>query len=285
MSYLRLEDHADGVRVFFTDSTFVSQQIATLTRADSHTIKFETTFVKGDDNDVVRIFIDGEQKMRGASWENYYRSSEERNPSPSDRLLIRTAGTAAPATLGSGFLFDNVTSTSSHVDNPAPLNPPAPGPAGENGTNGTNGTNGVDGEDGTNGANGTNGVNGKDGVNGTTTIIRDQGVIAGASMRTLRVRNIKGMDFISARASLRGKRLAVQRSHDQGRSPWQVCWRVPGVHHRQVQGQWQGLQGSQHPEPEHHPQVVTNQLDASAPHLGVRFAFADVTRDPGGTGT
>ena len=39
----------------------------------SHTIKFETTFVKGDDNDVVRVFIDGTQKMRGGSWENYYR--------------------------------------------------------------------------------------------------------------------------------------------------------------------------------------------------------------------
>ena len=49
------------------------QQIATLDRAESHTIKFETTFVKGDDNDVVRVFIDGEQKVRGGSWENYYR--------------------------------------------------------------------------------------------------------------------------------------------------------------------------------------------------------------------
>ena len=63
-----------------------------------------------------------------ASWENYYRFDEERNPSPTDRLLIRTAGAAAPATLAHGFLFDDVTSTSSHVDNPAPLNPPAPGP-------------------------------------------------------------------------------------------------------------------------------------------------------------
>ena len=56
---------------------------------------------------------------------------------------------------------------------------------------------------------GTNGVDGKDGVNGTTTIIHDRGPIAGASMRTIHVRKINGMKFISARATLRGKRLPV----------------------------------------------------------------------------
>ena len=168
--------------------------VATVTmddgKANALWIKFETTFVKGDANDVVRIFIDGTQKVRGASWESYYRFEEERNPSPTDRLLIRTAGTAAPAGT-QGFLFDNVTSTSSHVDNPAPLNPPAPGPAGQNGTNGTNGT---------------NGVNGKDGV---TTVIVDHGALAGNTVRTLHARKIQGKTFVSLRASLRGKRLQV----------------------------------------------------------------------------
>ena len=153
MSYLRLEDRADGVRVIFTDATFTETLIATLDRSVSHTIKFETTFVKGDDNDVVRVFIDGEQKMRGASWENYYRSTEQRNPSPSDRLLIRTGGTAAPATLGFGFLFDNVTSTSSHVNNPAPLSPPVI-PVGPAGPAGNDGKDGVDGATGATGATG-----------------------------------------------------------------------------------------------------------------------------------
>jgi hypothetical protein len=200
MSYLRLEDHADGVRVFFRDATFTDHMIATLDRSAAHQFKIETTFVKGDDNDVVRILIDGNLKMRGASWENYYRSSEERNPSASDRLLIRTAGTAAPDTMDNGFLFDDVTSTSSHVNNPAPLTPPAPGPAGPPGTNGTNGTNGAA------GTNGTNGVNGK---NGTTTIIREHDVIVGASMRTLHIRKISGMKFVSAKATLGGKKLRV----------------------------------------------------------------------------
>ena len=71
--------------------------------------------------------------------------------------LTPTTQDVADAIDGNGFLFDNVTSTSSHVNNPAPLNPPAPGPAGQDGTNGTNGA---------------NGANGKDGV---TTIIHDGG--------------------------------------------------------------------------------------------------------------
>ncbi len=75
------------------------------------------------------------------------------------------------------------------MNNPAPLNPPAPGPAGQNGTNGTNGT---------------NGVNGKDGV---TTIIHDGGTLTGNTVRTIHARKIHGKTFVSLRASLRGKRL------------------------------------------------------------------------------
>ena len=99
----------------------------------SHTVEIETTFVHGHDNDVVRVIIDGQQKMRGGSWENYYRSSEERNPSASDRLLIRPTTPVAPNTVDNGFLFDDVTSKSYHVDNPAPLHPVVipQGPKGE----------------------------------------------------------------------------------------------------------------------------------------------------------
>jgi hypothetical protein len=202
MSRVRFEDHADGVHVLFADSTFVDQDIATLDRS-KHSIKIATTFVKGDDNDVVRVFIDGTQVKRGGSWENYYREQEERNPSASDRLLIRTAGVAAPASLGSGFLVDDVTTTSTHVDNPAPLNPPSPGPVGAKGDNGVNGTNGTNGADGKNGTNGAVGV---------TTIIHDRGHLTGATMRTLRVHTLKGKKLVSVRASLRGKRL-----HTSGR--------------------------------------------------------------------
>jgi hypothetical protein len=203
MSRLRLEDSADGVRVLFADATFTDQLIATLDRSVAHTIKFETTFVKGDDNDVVRIFIDDTEQMRGASWENYYREYEERNPSASDRLIIRTSGAAAPLTLGSGFLFDNVTTTSYHVNNPAPLNPPAPGPVGPQGPKGDTAATGVQGATGATGPAGANATNAvAAGANGAKVKI-------GATKRTLHVPSIKGMQLVGARASLRGKHLPV----------------------------------------------------------------------------
>ncbi len=147
MSRLRFDDTEAGIKVSFADATFTDQMLTTLTRGDTHTIRFETTFVRGDDNDVVRIFIDDDEMMRGASWENYYRFNEERNPGAVDRLIIRTSGTAAPASLGSGFLFDDVRSKSYHVNNPDPLHPVVlpTGPKGDKGADGTNGTNGKDG--------------------------------------------------------------------------------------------------------------------------------------------
>ena len=193
MSYVRLEDSVDGVKVVFRDGTFGDQLIDTLDRSVPHTIRIETTFVKGDDNDVVRVFIDGTQMIRGASWENYYRFDEERNPPVTDRLMWRlnltpTTAQNIAALTGNGFLFDNVTSTSSHVNNPAPLNPPAipTGPQGPKGDNGANGANGQD---------------------GVTTIIRDGGQLTGNTVRTIHARKIQGKTFLSLRASLRGKRL------------------------------------------------------------------------------
>jgi len=203
MSRVRFEDTASGVRVIFADATFVDQVIATLDRSVKHTVKIETTFVHGHDDDVVRVFIDGNEKVRGGSWENYYRAYEERNPSASDRLLFRTAGTAAPLTKNNGFLFDNVKTTSSHVDNPAPLNPPAPGPVGPQGPKG---------ESGTNGTNGTPGTNGTDGVNRSTAVAAGANgakVKVGATKRTLHAPSIKGMKLVGVRASLRGKYLPV----------------------------------------------------------------------------
>jgi hypothetical protein len=208
MSYVRLEDSVDGVKVVFRDGTFSDQLIDTLDRSVPHTIKFETTFVRGDDNDVVRLFVDGTPRMRGASWENYYRSDEHRNPAVTDRLMWRlnlapsgadcvsdAPRCHAPALHGNGFLFDDVTTESYHVNNPAPLNPPAPGPQGPQGPAGQNGTDGVN------------------GVTTVTTVIHDRGKLTGNSVRTLHARKIKGEEFISVRASLRGKRL-----HAHGRS-------------------------------------------------------------------
>ncbi|MDB5225503.1 MAG: exported protein of unknown function [Candidatus Adlerbacteria bacterium] len=107
MSYLRFEDQTDGIHVFFDDATFVDVPVATLTRA-AHTIKFVMDFVDGTNNDVVKIYIDGALKHTGTSWENYFRNDEHNPTRTVDSLLFRTAGTAAPATSGKGFLIDNV---------------------------------------------------------------------------------------------------------------------------------------------------------------------------------
>ena len=49
----------------------------------------------------------------------------------------------------------------------------------------------------------TDGVNGKDGVNSTVTV-------RGASIRHLQIRKISGMKFLSAKATMGGKRLSVK---------------------------------------------------------------------------
>lgn len=126
MSYLRFEDQADGVHVFFDDAqgttnpaNFVESDIATLGRAVTHTIKFAIDFVNGPSNDVVKISIDGTLVKTGTTWENYYRYDSEQSAEQSPRivktLLFRTAGTAAPNTAGLGYLIDNLSLNSSHA--------------------------------------------------------------------------------------------------------------------------------------------------------------------------
>ena len=123
MSYLRFEDQADGVHVFFDDVTnpgpvghasdFTDEDIATLSRDRAHSIRFSITFKSGPGNDVVRIYVDGSEVKRGTSWENYYRYDPEaagngNQVSPVNKLLFREAGDAHPANLNKGFLVDRV---------------------------------------------------------------------------------------------------------------------------------------------------------------------------------
>jgi len=130
MSYLRFEDQADGIHVFFsgvtnsgplpTASSFSSEDIATIDRTNAHTIKFVMDFVDGPGNDVVKIYIDGVLKKTGGSWENYYRYDPEQTGggnqlSEVDTLIFRAGGTAAPATSGNGFLFDKVSLLSGNI--------------------------------------------------------------------------------------------------------------------------------------------------------------------------
>ena len=124
MSYLRFEDQADGVHVFFDDvtdngpvgttATFNEHDIATLSRTQAHTVRFAIDFKPGAGNDVVQVWIDGALKATGTSWENYYRYDPEQtstgNVVPQTRTLLFREGPWAPAptTAGNGFLIDNV---------------------------------------------------------------------------------------------------------------------------------------------------------------------------------
>ena len=128
MSYLRFEDQADGVHVFFDDVTdngplgtvanFTETDIATLSRASAHSIRFSIDFKDGPANDVVRIYVDGTLKIAGTTWEDYYRYDPEQagngNVVPTtSKVLFRESGTANPANAGNGFLVDGVSLSSS----------------------------------------------------------------------------------------------------------------------------------------------------------------------------
>lgn len=127
MSYLRFEDQADGIHVFFDDyqdlspfggsvgdpagcgaeDNFFETDIATLTRTP-HTLKFVIDFADGPRNDVVKIYIDGNLEITGTSWEDYFRYCEGNPTRTVDSLIFRTGGTAVPANAGNGFLVDNL---------------------------------------------------------------------------------------------------------------------------------------------------------------------------------
>jgi hypothetical protein len=127
MSYLRFEDQADGVHVFFDDvtnpgpvgtvSNFNETDIATLDRSSAHSIRFLINLKRGPGNDDVKVFIDGKKAVTGTTWEDYYRfdpeaAGNENQVSPISKLLFRESGTANTADNGNGFLVDNVSLSS-----------------------------------------------------------------------------------------------------------------------------------------------------------------------------
>lgn len=196
MSYVRLEDSANGIQVFFRDVPtgyvnpdhsvlFSEQQIATLDRAVPHTIRFDINLLPGQDNDVVRVSVDGLERVCGTTWENYYRYDTEQEGNgnlvqPIDRMLFRSAGTAAPGLVGQGFRFDNVTVTTANTGGPAACGPPSAG------------------------------VPGPPGPPGAGTGSRIVGVLVGNTRRVLHAQKRKHMKFLRARAALRNKRLPVR---------------------------------------------------------------------------
>lgn len=126
MSWIQMTDTPAGINVNFNDYqrglgntcasglNFVQTAIASgLDRATPHTIRIEMDFVDGIANDVVRVYIDGILRHTGTSWEDYFRDCEGNPTRTVDSILFRTAGTAAPANIGKGFLIDNLLTGSS----------------------------------------------------------------------------------------------------------------------------------------------------------------------------
>ena len=131
MSYLGFQDTAGGVDVVFYDvqgtsnpANFVETDLGTYSRTAPHTIKLALDALDGPSNDVVKVWIDGTLVHTGTSWENYYRydaeASAEQSPRIVKTVLFRAGGTAAPATAGSGFLFDNLSLTSGPIPSAYP---------------------------------------------------------------------------------------------------------------------------------------------------------------------
>ena len=126
MSYLRFEDQADGVHVFFDDVTRGASSTATSsTRRISppsigrvHLIRFSIDFKNGPAQDTVKIYIDGVLEITGTTWEDYYRYDSEQTPQGNkvptvDKVLFRESGTADSTHSGNGFLIDRVSLKSS----------------------------------------------------------------------------------------------------------------------------------------------------------------------------
>jgi hypothetical protein len=131
MSYLRFDDMADGIHVFFDDvtdpgplgtvATFNETDIGTISRSP-HTIKLTMDTVDGPANDVVKVYIDGVLAHTGTSWEDYYRydpeASAEQSPRIVKTVLFRESGTANADDAGKGFLFDNLSLSSGPITFP-----------------------------------------------------------------------------------------------------------------------------------------------------------------------
>lgn len=147
MSWVQMADTSAGLDVNFFDyqdvapfgalatpadgcgtvDDFMFSSVATgLDRSVPHNIKVTMDLVDGPRNDVVRVYVDGVLMHTGTSWEDYFRWCTEsgggvvNDPVADasrtvDSILFRTGGAAAPATLGNGFLIDNLSTMSGPV--------------------------------------------------------------------------------------------------------------------------------------------------------------------------
>ena len=135
MSWVGLQDTAAGIHVTISDTPnedgeFVDYDAGVLDRKVPHTIRFWIKVNPGVDNDVVKIFIDGNDVGQSlgqcfTTWENYYRTASEQEPPPNvntpadiNSLQFRSSVPGFPGPRAGGYLFDNVTTTT--ADGPGP---------------------------------------------------------------------------------------------------------------------------------------------------------------------
>jgi Collagen triple helix repeat (20 copies) len=118
MSYLRFENHPNGVHVFFDDVTdpgpvghaadFNETDIATLAPGVKHVVQFTVDLAA----DQVKISIDGELDATGTTWKNYYRYDPDQAPAnqvpATNCLIFQARGIGHAADVGKGFLIDGV---------------------------------------------------------------------------------------------------------------------------------------------------------------------------------
>ena len=149
MSFVRMKDLPAGLSVEFVDyqdnapfgsygtpvtaaagcgpeDNFVLTTIASgLDRSSPHTIRLTMDFVNGPRNDRVKVYVDGNLRHNGGSWEDYYRwctesgggtgttTADQSRTVDSMIFQARTSGGTALGTFGNGFLIDNLSYSSS----------------------------------------------------------------------------------------------------------------------------------------------------------------------------
>ncbi|HYO88759.1 MAG TPA: hypothetical protein VER79_08925, partial [Candidatus Limnocylindrales bacterium] len=127
MTWVRVFDAPGGLGMEFgdyqyPDAAFTYTTFASgLDRSQPHTVRMTTALIDGPAdptgtaNDIVCVFVDDVLMHQGTSWESYHLNWGGGSTVTLDSLLFRTAGTAAPATAGKGFLIDNLSQSTGPI--------------------------------------------------------------------------------------------------------------------------------------------------------------------------